>query len=504
MSVLEAKGITKTFPGVTALDNVDLEIKKDEVHCIVGENGAGKSTLVKIFRGIYESDKGYISLHGKEVDGQQLHTTSNIAYVPQELNLFENLTVVENLFAPFQGKGKLFNKKKYEDKTYQLINRLEMDVEPRDLVNNISAVDQQLLQIGRALTNEDFEVLILDEPTAFLTDEEIERLFSILERLRDEGVAIVFITHVLDEVFELGDVVTVLRDGEREGHSNISEINESWIVQNMTGEEIDFERRYRPSKPPGDVILEVDKLTGERFSDVSFSLREGEILGIAGLVGSGRSEILQSIFGYLPIDQGEVNFKGESWEFGNPAYSIEKGLVYLPEERKSQGILPNRSLKENIGIMLEEQVAPHGIIDKTKDNQIAAEVIKDYEVKASSTHTAIKSLSGGNQQKVLIGRSMKAGPEVLFFDEPTRGIDVHVKEEVFELMKELAEEKRVGIVFISSELDEVIRCSNRIMSIYQGEKVREFDGDEIRKDDLVSSIVGMDGKSSDLEEQNVS
>lgn len=499
MIVLQAKGITKTFPGVIALDKVDLTVESGQIHCIVGENGAGKSTLVKILTGLYQADEGSLILDGKEVNRRDTNSFKTVAYVPQELNLFNELTVAENLFAPFNKAGLnsiRFDRKKYEQATLPYLEKLQMRVKPNDLVKNISVADQQLLQVARALSNENFKILILDEPTASLTKQEIVRLFSVINTLKKDGKSIVFITHKLGEIFELNDVITVLRNGICVGNAKVKDITVDWIVKSMSGKEIDLNKVYRPIKALSEKVLEVKNLCGVGFENISFSLREGEILGFAGLVGAGRSEIMQTIFGYLPEKHGEVIFRGSNWKFRDPSYAIAKGLIYLSEERKTHGILPHLSVRDNISVLLPKKVAPGGIINRRLDDKVCQKVMNDYNVKASSSKTEIMYLSGGNQQKVLIGRSMEALPRVLFFDEPTRGIDVKTKEEIYSLMKQIAEENRAGIILISSELEELIKCSNRIITIYNGRMVGEFQENQINMEDVLSSIIGINEVST--------
>ena len=505
MTVLHAEGITKKFPGVVALDKVDLTVERGEVHCVVGENGAGKSTLVKILTGLYLADEGSLSIDGKEVDLRSAHSFRAVSYVPQELNLFGDLTVAENLFAPFNKAGinsAFFNRKKCEQATLPYIEKLQMRVRPGDAAKNIPVADQQLLQVARALSNENFKILILDEPTASLTKREIERLFAVIDLLKKEGKSIIFITHKLEEVFELNDAVTVLRNGVLAGNARVKDITIDWIIQRMTGAEIDLNQLYRPTKPFGEKILEVNNLSGQGFDDVSFSLREGEILGFAGLVGAGRSEIMQTIFGYLPEKGGEVSFGGSKWKFRDPAYSINRGLIYLSEERKTHGILPNLSVRDNIGVLLQKQVAPRGIINKRLDLKVTKKVMREYDVKAASTEVEIMYLSGGNQQKVLIGRTMEAAPRVLFLDEPTRGIDVKTKEEIYRMMKRIAEENRAGIILISSELEELIKCANRIITIYKGRMIAEFQGNQLSVESVLSSVIGITRARTDFGGEN--
>ena len=490
MALLEASKITKRFPGVVALDEVDLTIKEGQIHCIVGENGAGKSTLVKIIEGLYDAE-GKLFIDGLEIDLKHPKLINSVSYVPQEINLFMNLTVAENLFIPFPKSNFYFNKRNYEKLALQYMDKLQIKARPRDIVKNISTADQQLLQIARALSNEDSKIIIMDEPTSSLTRDGIDRLFSVIKLLKEEGKSVVFITHRLEEVFEIGDVVTVLRNGKMVGKAEINEVTPSWVIKGITGKEIDMSRTYSPRKPFGKKILEVNNLSGLKFNDISFYLREGEILGFAGLVGAGKTEIMQTIFGYLPHQSGSIKAVGKKWKLNNPSFSVGNGLIYLPEERKTHGILPNLSVRENIGIILPKSISNSGIVNTRKDKNISNKVIKDYRIDTKSTEVKIIYLSGGNQQKVILGRSMEALPSVLLLDEPTRGIDVGAKEEIFSLMQLIAEENRVGIIFVSSQLEELIRCSNRIITIYNGSIISEFAGDQINTEDVVSSVIGI-------------
>lgn len=491
MVLLEAKGITKKFPGVVALDKVDLKVESGKVHCIVGENGAGKSTLVKVIRGMYNAEEGFLVINDEEIDLRKQNIIDTISYVPQELNLFMNLSVAENLFVPFNRKEIYFNKRKYEVATNEYINKLQMVAKPSDIVKNISIADQQLLQVARALSNKKFKIIIMDEPTSSLTRIEIDRLFSVINSLKNEGKAVIFITHKLDEVFELGDVVTILRNGKLVGSAKIKEATLSWVIEKMIGEDIELSKLYHPTKPLGEKVLEVNNLSGINFKDISFYLREGEILGFAGLVGAGKTEIMLTIFGYLLAQSGDVKAIGKKWKFRDTSFSVENGVIYLPEERKTHGILPSLNVRENIGIILSKKISIAGVVSVRKDKKIANKVIKDYSIAARSSEMKIIYLSGGNQQKVLIGRAMEALPRILLLDEPTRGIDVKAKEEVYNLMKNIAEEGRVGIIFTCSELEELIRCSNRIITVYKGRKFCELGRNQINMENIVSSVIGI-------------
>ena len=496
MTLLKAEGITKRFPGVVALAKVNLTIQPGEVHCIVGENGAGKSTLVKILTGLYKPDEGTLTVE-----------ENAIAYVPQEINLFDHLSVAENIMMPLDGRGQVFfNRRQCERDALKFMSELQMESDPSALVKSISVAEKQLLQIARALANSAFKLLILDEPTASLTKREIEKLFGVLDALKAQGKSIIFITHRLDEVMRLHDQVTVLRNGEVVGHSNGQQIDEEWIVRQMTGKDIDLEALYRPTVPAGDVLLDVQGLTGARFSDVSFNVRAGEILGVAGLVGAGRSEIMQTVFGLLPRSGGQATYLGEPWTFGSPAKSIRKGVIYLSEERKTHGIFPHLSIRQNVAAGLLRTLSQGGFIRHGAERETSSRIVADYKVKTPSDQVRIVNLSGGNQQKVLIGRALEAAPRVLFLDEPTRGIDVNAKDEIYILMKRIAEEQRMAIVLISSELEELLKCCNRIITVYNGRLNGEIPEDRISKETVINAIIGADhsgGKNGNTTNQSV-
>ena len=361
MAFLEAIGITKKFPGVIALEEVGLKLEKGQIHCVVGENGAGKSTLVKILTGLYKADEGQLIINGDNVNYNKAHTNTSIAYVPQELSLFNHMTVAENLFIPFDRSSftsVVLDIKSVEAATQPILDKFDMKVKPSDVVKNIPVCEQQLLQVARAISKQNCDILILDEPTTSLTRKETERLFNVIRALKAEGKAIVFISHKLDEVFALGDIVTVLRNGKTVGSSETKKVTSHWIIMKMSGEEIDIDKKYQPVKKPGGKLLEVKGLTGRNFSNISFDVNEGEIVGFAGLIGAGRSEIMQTIFGYLPEKSGEVFFAGTKWKFRDTSYSIRNGVIYLTEERKTHGILPFLSVNENVSVLLPVEYRP--------------------------------------------------------------------------------------------------------------------------------------------------
>lgn len=491
MRVLEAKNITKLFPGVVALDSVDISINKGEIHCIIGENGAGKSTLIKCLTGEYEPEAGTILINGKDANKNRA-LFDKIAYVPQEINLFGHMTVAENLFIPYEKTGikGLISQKTLEEMAVPLLKSFGINVKPNMMIKDVPISAQQLIQIVRASIHKEYEILMLDEPTTSLTTEDTKILFDIIKGIKAENKAVVFISHKLEEIFALGDVLTIFRNGKKVEHARVADVDIPWVITRMTGRALNQNQVFYSEKVSEEVLMEVNGLTGEKFTDISFTLRKGEILGFYGLVGAGRSELMQAIFGYIPVYSGSVKLNGEEWKLGDTSYSVQNGFVYLPEERKKHGILPVLTIRENISISFLKKLQEGLVIPKQKETDLAQTVIKTYDVKTTDCEKEIQYLSGGNQQKVIIGRAMSCEPKVLVFDEPTKGIDVGTKAEIYRLMKKLAEEKEIGIILISSEMDEIKKCSNRIIALYEGEKYGEFSSDESHGK-ILSAIIGV-------------
>lgn len=491
MKILEAKNITKMFPGVIALDSVDVAFEPGEIHAIIGENGAGKSTLIKCLTGVYEPEEGEVLVGGENAMKNKA-LFDKVAYVPQEIDLFGYMSVAENLFIPYEKSGikGTVNQKEIEKRAVPVLERFSIPVKPNDLVKDISVSSQQLLQIARAIMHENYDVLMLDEPTTSLTSRDTEILFDIVKKLREDNKAIIFISHKLDEIFALADVITVLRNGKTVAYDQIRNVDQGWVIKQMTGRELDQNEKFYSEKVMDEVLMEVDNLTGEQFSHISFKLRKGEILGFSGLVGAGRSELLQAIFGYLPVFEGSVKIDGKDWKLGDTSYSVKNGLIYLPEERKKQGILPVLSIRENISVSVLDELKSGINISKKKEEELAQQVIDTYDVKTPGSDKEIQFLSGGNQQKVIIGRAMACKPKLLIFDEPTKGIDVGTKTEIYRLMKKLAEDEGMGIVMISSEMEEIKKCSNRVIALYDGKFAGEFDKDADQKE-ILGAIIGV-------------
>ncbi len=491
MKVLDARSITKIFPGVVALDSVDISFELGRIHAVIGENGAGKSTLIKCLTGVYVPEEGEVLIHGESALKNKT-LFDKIAYVPQEIDLFKEMSVAENLFIPYEKSGfkGTVNFSEIEKKAKPLLEKFRINVEPSTLVKDITVSQQQLLQIARATVHEDYEVLMLDEPTTSLTTKDAQLLFEVIREIRRQNKSIIFISHKLEEIFDIADEITVFRNGAKVAYDEIQNVDIPWVINQMTGKMLNQNQVFYSDRVSDEVLLEVNDLSGEAFHDVSFTLKKGEILGFSGLVGAGRTELMQAIFGYLPVYSGSVKVEGKEWKLGNTNYSVKNGFIYLPEERKQQGILPVLSIKENISIAMLDSLRNGVVISNKREEQLADSVIERYAVKTPNMDKEIKFLSGGNQQKVIIGRSMACNPKILVFDEPTKGIDIGTKTEIYRLMKELAEEKGLGIILISSEMEEVKKCSNRIITLYEGKKMDEFDT-SVNKEQILSSIIGV-------------
>ncbi len=495
MSFLEVSDLRKTFPGVVALDAVRLSVDLGTVHVFAGENGAGKSTLIRILTGVMRPDSGSITIGGQDALAERGRFDS-IAYVPQELTLFRHMSVAENLFMPFSKSGfsgATLSQAALNRAAEPYLERFAIRARPGQQAGSIAVSDQQLLQIARAATNKDFKVLILDEPTSSLTHAETERLFLQLRQLRESGHAIIFVSHKMDEMFALGDCVTVLRNGRTVGHGAMRDLDERGLIRMMSGDDVTLDQTFQPrhgvSGPP---ILEVNGLSGRGFADVSFSLRKGEVLGFAGLVGAGRTELVQTLFGTQPATAGSAVFEGKPWRLGRPDLSVANGMIYLSEERKQDGILPLLSVRENIGISLLRRTGGSGLISMRAEAGIVDKVIRDYDIKTSSPEKKIRFLSGGNQQKAIIGRAMECRPRLLIFDEPTKGIDIRTKVEIYKIIQRLAEEG-IGVILVSSEMAELRRCATRIVTLYHGRLTGSFDTDRTDTDTLVAAIIGAEG-----------
>ncbi|MGP3779472.1 sugar ABC transporter ATP-binding protein [Halanaerobium saccharolyticum] len=490
--VLEMKNITKTFPGVKALDRVNFSLEKGEVHALLGENGAGKSTLMKVLNGIHERDEGDIFVKGEPVKFQNTKEAQNagLAIIHQELELIPYLNVAENIFLGREERNGVFiNYKKLYQKTEEVLDLLGVDIDPKAKIKDLNIGSQQMVEIAKAVS-QNADILVMDEPTSSLTNQEIEILFELIERLKEQEIAIVYISHRLEEVFEICDRVTVLRDGQFVGEVKTSETDEDELIKMMVGRTIE-DRFPKMNFNPGEEILRIENLSvPEEIENASFSLKKGEILGIAGLMGSGRTELAKAIFGVFKEKTGQIFYRGDQLKIDSPADAIDNGIYYLSEDRKEEGLILGLSVADNISIsVLKTILNANTFIDAAAEKDLAEKYIKDLNIKTPSEKQLVKNLSGGNQQKVVISKLLSTKPEVVIFDEPTRGIDVGAKREIYNLMQDLIDEG-VAVILISSELPEVLNLSNRILVMHEKEIMGELDAAEADQEAIMKLATG--------------
>jgi len=475
--ILDLRDITKSFPGVQALKGVGLDMQAGEVHALLGENGAGKSTLIKIVSGVYQPDGGTIRIDGREVrfDSPLDAQRAGIATIYQELLLFPELTVAENIFMGHAPRSRLggIDWGAMRDKARALLASLDIhDLDAGRVVGTLSVGNRQRVEIAKALS-QNARILIMDEPTAALTEHDVERLFAIVRLLRARGVGIVYISHRLEEVFLLADRVTVFRDGEYVATKRVAETDRDDLIQMMVGRKIDT-LFPKLEAVIGEPVLELRNLVRRPLTrDVSLSLRAGEILGLAGLVGSGRSELAQVIFGIMPADSGEIRLAGKPVAISSPTVAKRLGIAYVPEDRGTQGLVRAMRLRENVSMAVLEKLAHGPFIDRDAEARLAQSSVRQFNIRASSIAQIVNKLSGGNQQKVVLGKWLASEPRVLILDEPTRGIDVGAKAEIHRLMSELARQG-LAILMISSELTEIMGMSDRILVMREGRIAGEF------------------------------
>ncbi len=469
--LLEMLDIEKEFPGVKALDGARLQLRKGTVHALMGENGAGKSTLMKCLFGVYLEDAGTIKIEDKVVrfDSPKQALDNGVAMVHQELNQVLRRSVMENMWlGKFPKSNGLIDHKKMYNETKKIFDELDIDIDPKVMIGKLSVSQRQMAEIAKAVSY-DAKILVLDEPTSSLTQEEVEHLFKIINKLRDRGVGIIYISHKMEEILRISDDVTVMRDGQWVATKKASELNTDMIIKLMVGR--DLTERFPPkTNKPGELLMEVKNLSGKYMptcQDASFDLREGEILGVAGLVGSRRTELLETLFGVATKESGEVLLHGKPVENTDSRAAINNGFALLTEERRATGIIPLQSITFNSVISNMNAYLKRGLLSNKKMEEDAKWVIDSMNVKTPSSRTHIRSLSGGNQQKVIIGRWLLTDPEVLLLDEPTRGIDVGAKYEIYQLIIDLAN-KGKGIVMVSSEMPELIGICNRILVMSNG------------------------------------
>ena len=491
-SLLEMKGIEIQFPGVKALDKVDFSMNAGEIHALLGENGAGKSTLIKCLTGVHHMDAGTILFDGKEIKptSPQDAFSMGISTVYQEINLCPNLSVAENIFIGRQPmKRGVINWKDINKRARELMSRFHIDIDVTRPLNNYSTAIQQMVSIARAVDIE-AKILILDEPTSSLDDNEVKLLFDVMNELKKEGMGIIFITHFLDQVFAVSDRLTILRNGRLVGAYNINEITKLELVTKMIGKDMDviFNLKRAEVAPDAPEVLKTENLGAPGLiQNVNLSLKKGELMGFAGLLGSGRTETAELIFGAVPATEGTEAINGKNVSLKNPLDAIMAKIAFCPEDRKRDGIIGDLSIRENIALALQARRGFLHPISLQEQNEMADRYIKLLSIATPDAEKKIGELSGGNQQKVILARWMATQPDLLILDEPTRGIDVGAKAEIQRLMLEMCNDG-VSVIFISSELDEIIRCSNRIIVMRDGKKVGEVNGEDCTQQTILSII----------------
>ena len=496
--VLSMRGIDISFPGVKALQNVDFTLRKGEIHALMGENGAGKSTLIKVLTGVYQKDAGTIHMAGVdkdvEIKSPQDAQRQGISTVYQEISLCPNLTVAENMFIG-RDNNTFINRKERERRATELLNNLGIPASAKQQLSSCSLAIQQMIAIARAV-DQDCRVLILDEPTSSLDDKEVEMLFSLMRQLRDQGVGIIFVTHFLEQVYAVSDRITVLRNGMLVGEYEIDKLPQVELVAKMMGKALDelsgFTDRKSVSYANAPTVYEANELAGTTgIKPFDFYIKKGEVNGFTGLLGSGRSESVRAIFGADSNKGGTISMDGKPIKINKPIDGMKAGIGYLPEDRKNEGIIADLSIRENIILALQVLNGFFKPFSQAEAEKFADEYIKVLAIKTPSADTPIKSLSGGNQQKVIVARWLLTHPEYLILDEPTRGIDVGTKLEIQRLVLQLAEDG-VSVTFISSEIEEMLRTCSRLIVMRDRRIVGELTGDQLTQEYVMQTIAGGD------------
>nr|WP_304219712.1 sugar ABC transporter ATP-binding protein [Fredinandcohnia onubensis] len=493
-NVLEMKNIFKSFNGINVLNSVNFSVRKGEVHALMGGNGAGKSTLMKILTGVYKSDGGDILINGEKVIINDMKDSrrNHISMIFQEFSLIPTLTVAQNIFLSRESKSSLglLNDKEAIHKTKELMKELEVDINPNELVGNLGVGYWQMTEIAKALS-QDAQILIMDEPSSSLTKNETEILFNFINKLKNKGISIIYISHRMEEIFEVCDRITILRDGKNVITENIKDIKMEKVVQNIVGLEMDkaFEWVERTNDTDRDPIMEVKNLaSGRRVQNVSFKLYPGEIVGIAGLMGSGRSETARAIFGMDPIDNGEIYIKGEKKSIKSSRDAIKSGLALIPEDRRVQGLVLDHSVKDNMILPILSKVKKGLTINNKKANEISEQLVRKLNIKTDDIFKITRLLSGGNQQKIVLAKWLANDPDILILDEPTIGVDIGAKTEIVDIIRELADNGK-AILVISSELPELLAVSDRVLIMHEGRILKEMKRKDIDSEEALQHAI---------------
>ena len=497
--ILEAKGISKEFPGVKALDDVSLSLRAGRLTALLGENGAGKSTLMNIVAGVFPPDAGEVNLLGRRVNfanPREAHE-AGISMIFQELNLIPNLTVAENIFLgrePLNRLG-LIDNAEMNLQAEALLKRLDLDIEPTAVLGGLRVGQQQVVEIAKAISSQ-ARVLIMDEPTSAITEHEVEVLYGIIDNLKQQGVAIAYITHKFEELARIGDDAVVMRDGRLIGSAAIKDLTQEAMMQMMVGRELN-QVVDKSKSNPGKEALRIENISLSNpdcsgawlLQDISLNVRKGEVLGIFGLMGAGRTELLETLFGLHPKRAtGAVYIDGQLVKINTPTDAIELGLAMAPEDRKSEGLVMSMTVAENASLACLSRVEHFGLLNESRENQFVDKIIQRFRVKTPSQEQVIRNLSGGNQQKVILGKWLATQPKVLLLDEPTRGIDVHAKGEIYALIEEMVAEG-LAVIVVSSELPEILAISDRIVVLCEGCKTAEFDRAEANENLILKAAL---------------
>nr|WP_072536513.1 sugar ABC transporter ATP-binding protein [Anaerococcus mediterraneensis] len=492
MPFLELENVSKTFPGVKALKNVKFDIYPGEVHSLVGENGAGKSTLIKVITGAHKPDEGsIIKIEGQEVEFNGVLDSLNkgISVIYQDFSLFGNLTVAENIMINqiIERGDKVLNWKDIKEKSRIALDKVGVKINPMEIVDNLSVARKQIVAIASAIA-QDAKMIIMDEPTSALSTTEADNLFNIIDHLRDEGMAVMFVSHKMDELFRVSDRFTVFRDGQYVDTMKIDETDRSKLISKMVGRELMIEDYSNPTEKD-DVILEVENLSKKgNYKDISFKLNKGEILGITGLVGSGRSEVLQTIFGIVKADSGKIKIKGKEVSINSPKAALENSLGLVPESRQTQGLVLDYPISDNIVLPVLSKYKKNGVIDDSKKNEDIESLMELLDVRPNNPDALCKELSGGNQQKVVLAKWIGTKVQILMIDEPTNGVDVGAKTEIHKILRKLANEG-TSIIVVSSDLPEVLSVSDRILVMRRGRISGEFMNKDLNQEMIMDKAV---------------
>ena len=492
--IMEARSVTKVYPGTIALKDVDFSIAPGEVHALIGENGAGKSTLMKILAGIEQPSSGKLYLDGSEVrfSGTRAASAAGVGIIHQELNLFPEMRVADNMFAGNEiSRFGVIDRAAQRQRVREVLSRLQMEVDPDEKMKNLRVGQQQIIEIGKTMLKQRLRVLIMDEPTSSLSNAEVEVLFHLINDLKSQGVAVIYISHRLEELMRVCDNITVLRDGRRIDSAAVKDIDVNWIIERMVGHsQLTIEKK--PYKGEQDAVLQVKDFKlprlggGYTVDNVSFTLHRGEVLGIYGLMGAGRTELVESLMGLHPEATGEIVLNGETITRPVVSEQIARGMVLVPEDRQRDGLVQTMSIFGNMRLTSLRRLSRHGVVREKESRREVAETVRELQVKAPDVNQLVTSLSGGNQQKVVIGKCVMARASVFIMDEPSRGIDVGAKTDIFNLMRGFAA-KGMGVLFIGSELKEIMSVCDRVLVMSNGKITADLSGDDIKEDALVEA-----------------